>query len=105
MNKTKNIVALSIAILFSGCAAQVVSSGKLSETTNSLNKINIVFSQTHLSADDGDKSPYTESTIQEESAKFCEKVLDTVVTRFQPTKQCTEYEQPQGKMTGFWHNA
>ena len=31
--------------------------------------------------------------------------LDTVVTRFQPTKQCTEYEQPQGKMTGFWHNA
>ena len=33
------------------------------------------------------------------------KVLDTVVTRFQPTKQCTEYEQPQGKMTGFWHNA
>ena len=78
MNKTKNIVALSIAILFSGCAAQVVSSGKLSETTNSLNKINIVFSQTHLSADDGDKSPYTESTIQEESAKFCEKVLKVV---------------------------
>ena len=34
-----------------------------------------------------------------------EKTLDTVVTRFQPTKQCTEYEQPQGKMTGFWHNA
>ena len=32
-------------------------------------------------------------------------LLDTVVTRFQPTKQCTEYEQPQGKMTGFWHNA
>ena len=82
INKAKNIVALSIAILFSGCAAQVVSSGKLAETTNSLNKINIVFSQTHLSADDGDKSPYTERIIQEESAKFCEKVLKVVPDLF-----------------------
>ena len=38
-------------------------------------------------------------------AYLIKNLLDTVVTRFQPTKQCTEYEQPQGKMTGFWHNA